>query len=274
MTFWRGLKILFLVQYLYIFSLVGSSTTVVNETVSSVSSSVACESEIKTHVEVGKDDSGTLIESKIPLLPENNKEEEQHMPEEQHSPKEDQDDSNLSTCSDWFNTTREEMILYEKFGEDYDEIVEKMTKEEKVKLKEEVNKASPKNVEELLGEKSNISKECPGNNISENITSALSMNTDSEKILKRASSSCSEISNSFTSKIKNVDGYNHANNTSDILGTNLNCIENYVVDNIIESVTSSGNRHNENKNIKGKAVAIKFIYVLEPYNLIRNKSNV
>jgi hypothetical protein len=25
-----------------------------------------------------------------------------------------------STCSDWFNTTREEMILYEKFGEDYD----------------------------------------------------------------------------------------------------------------------------------------------------------
>ena len=227
-----------------------------NETVSSVSSSVSCESEIKTNVEVGKDDSGTLIESKIPLLPENNKEEEQHMPEEQHSPKEDQDDSNLSTCSDWFNTTREEMILYEKFGEDYDEIVEKMTKEEKIKLKDEVNKASPKNVEELLGEKSNISKECPGNNISENITSALSMNTDSEKILKQASSSCSEISNSFTSKMKNVDGYNHANNTSDILGTNLNCIENYVVDNIIETVTSSGNRHNENKNIKGKVVAI------------------
>merc|ERR1712223_230788 len=40
-------------------------------------------------------------------------------------------------------------------------------------------------------------------------------------------------------------------NTSDIIGTNLNCIENYVVENIIESVTSSGNRHNENKNIKG-----------------------
>ena len=100
-----------------------------------------------------------------------------------------------------------------------------MTKEEKVKLKEEVNKASPKNVEELLGEKSNISNECSGNNISENITSALSMNTDSEKILKPASSSCSEISNSFTSKMNNVDGYNHANNTSDTLGTNLNCIE-------------------------------------------------
>jgi hypothetical protein len=28
--------------------------------------------------------------------------------------------STNSTCSDWFNTTREEMILYEKFGEDYD----------------------------------------------------------------------------------------------------------------------------------------------------------
>ena len=27
-----------------------------------------------------------------------------------------------STCSDWFNTTREEMILYERFGEDYDEV--------------------------------------------------------------------------------------------------------------------------------------------------------
>merc|ERR1712038_1327184 len=147
--------------------LVGRSTTVVNETVSSVSSSVSCESEIKTNVEVDKDDSGTLIESKIPLLPENNKEQELHMPEEQYSPKEDQDDSNLSTCSDWFNTTREEMILYEKFGEDYDEIVEKMTKKEKIKLKEEVNKASPKNVEELLGEDSNISKECPGNTISE-----------------------------------------------------------------------------------------------------------
>ena len=27
-----------------------------------------------------------------------------------------------STCSDWFNTTRDEMILYERFGEDYDEV--------------------------------------------------------------------------------------------------------------------------------------------------------
>ena len=60
------------------------------------------------------------------------------------------DDSNLSTCSDWFNTTREEMILYERFGENYDIIVEKMCKEEKVKLKEEVSKATPKDAMELL----------------------------------------------------------------------------------------------------------------------------
>ena len=67
------------------------------------------------------------------------------------SPKSVHDTSNLSTCSDWFNTTRDEMILYEKFGEDYDIIVEKMNKEEKIKLKEEVSKATPKDVTELLG---------------------------------------------------------------------------------------------------------------------------
>merc|ERR1712228_969143 len=48
------------------------------------------------------------------------------------------------------NTTREEMILYERFGENYDIIVEKMCKEEKVKLKEEVSKATPKDAMELL----------------------------------------------------------------------------------------------------------------------------
>ena len=62
----------------------------------------------------------------------------------------DHDVSNLSSCSDWFNTTREEMILYERFGENYDIIVEKMCKEEKVKLKEEVSKATPKDAIELL----------------------------------------------------------------------------------------------------------------------------
>ena len=38
----------------------------------------------------------------------------------------EEDVSNLSTCSDWFNTTRDEMILFEKFGEDYDEVVNKV----------------------------------------------------------------------------------------------------------------------------------------------------
>ena len=67
------------------------------------------------------------------------------------SPKSSHDTSNLSTCSDWFNTTREEMILYEKFGGEYDVIVEKMSKEEKIKLREEVAKATPKDARELLG---------------------------------------------------------------------------------------------------------------------------
>ena len=38
----------------------------------------------------------------------------------------EEDVNNLSTCSDWFNTTRDEMILFEKFGEDYDEVVNKV----------------------------------------------------------------------------------------------------------------------------------------------------
>jgi hypothetical protein len=39
---------------------------------------------------------------------------------ERHSSAGSRPSSVASTCSDWFNTTREEMILYEKFGEDYD----------------------------------------------------------------------------------------------------------------------------------------------------------
>ena len=69
---------------------------------------------------------------------------------DKYTPNSPADTSNLSTCSDWFNTTREEMILYEKFGEDYDIIVEKMSNDEKVKLKEEVSKATPKDAKELL----------------------------------------------------------------------------------------------------------------------------
>ena len=49
-----------------------------------------------------------------------------------------------------FDTTREEMILYEMFGQDYDEIVEKMTREEKISLKQEISKATPKDANELL----------------------------------------------------------------------------------------------------------------------------
>ena len=38
----------------------------------------------------------------------------------------EEDLNNASTCSDWFNTTRDEMILFEKFGEEYDDIVNKV----------------------------------------------------------------------------------------------------------------------------------------------------
>ena len=49
----------------------------------------------------------------------------------QASPQEKETESeadvqNSSTCSEWFNTTRDEMILFEKFGEDYDEVVNKV----------------------------------------------------------------------------------------------------------------------------------------------------
>ena len=57
----------------------------------------------------------------------------------------DHDEFDLS-----FDTTREEMILYEKFGQDYDEIVENMTREEKISLKQEISKATPKDANELL----------------------------------------------------------------------------------------------------------------------------
>ena len=57
---------------------------------------------------------------------------------------------NLSTCSDWFNTTRDEMILFEKFGEEYDVIVNQMTHDEKAKLKQEVENCTPKEASELL----------------------------------------------------------------------------------------------------------------------------
>lgn len=62
----------------------------------------------------------------------------------------DNDAVNMSTCSEWFDTTRDEMILYEKFGEDYDVVVNKMTHAEKAKLKEEVSQCVPKDASALL----------------------------------------------------------------------------------------------------------------------------
>merc|ERR1712156_786432 len=59
------------------------------------------------------------------------------------------DVQNSSTCSEWFNTTRDEMILFEKFGEDYDEVVNKMSHTEKLKLKREVEQSEPKYTSEV-----------------------------------------------------------------------------------------------------------------------------
>ena len=39
--------------------------------------------------------------------------------------------SNFS-CDNWINTTREEMLLYEKFGENYDDVIGNMSHAEKV----------------------------------------------------------------------------------------------------------------------------------------------
>ena len=58
--------------------------------------------------------------------------------------------SDVST-TDWFNTTREEMILYEKYGADYDVIVDRMGTAEKIKLREEISKVTPKDPLQLLG---------------------------------------------------------------------------------------------------------------------------
>ena len=64
----------------------------------------------------------------------------------------DHDEFDLS-----FDTTREEMILYEKFGQDYDEIVEKMTREEKIakKMKRKVQRKA-KELEALVIKSSKI----------------------------------------------------------------------------------------------------------------------
>ncbi len=60
---------------------------------------------------------------------------------------------NSSAASEWFDNTHDEMILFEKFGENYDDVVAGMTVEERKKLKREVARMTPKTAEELLGEK-------------------------------------------------------------------------------------------------------------------------
>ena len=132
----------------------------------SVDSSIATESEKGNCVSEEKNDICPANDSKDTILINENNDDDKALFQKESSPMAEQDDSNLSTCSDWFNTTREEMILYEKFGEDYDVVVEKMTKEEKIRLKEEVSKASPKKVEELLGENEVTSKNYNQNEIS------------------------------------------------------------------------------------------------------------
>lgn len=59
-------------------------------------------------------------------------------------------DSSASTFSDYFNTTREEKILFEKYGEDYDDIVGQMSRSEKMRLKQEVGDMEAKAAGELL----------------------------------------------------------------------------------------------------------------------------
>eukprot|EP00095_Tigriopus_kingsejongensis_P012052 maker-scaffold90_size386344-snap-gene-2.25 protein:Tk12052 transcript:maker-scaffold90_size386344-snap-gene-2.25-mRNA-1 annotation:"pancreas duodenum homeobox protein 1-like" len=59
---------------------------------------------------------------------------------------------NSSTASDWFNNTHDEHILYEKFGDNYDEVVANMTNDEKRNLKIEISEQTPKTILELLGE--------------------------------------------------------------------------------------------------------------------------
>ena len=65
-------------------------------------------------------------------------EEKNHEKSLLQSSQNDEQLQNLSTCSDWFNTTRDEMILFEKFGEEYDvignstKIHQKKTKRKKI----------------------------------------------------------------------------------------------------------------------------------------------
>ena len=69
-----------------------------------------------------------LVAKQRSLIIEEEEEIRLDTPENPQDEAEEEDINNLSTCSDWFNTTRDEMILFEKFGEDYDEVVNKVRK--------------------------------------------------------------------------------------------------------------------------------------------------
>merc|ERR1711971_1426668 len=93
----------------------------------------------------------SLMEEELENLPDNDNKE---FAETVASPREKETESevdvqNSSTCSEWFNTTRDEMILFEKFGEDYDEVVNKMSHTEKLRLKKEVEQSEPKDTSEI-----------------------------------------------------------------------------------------------------------------------------
>ena len=60
------------------------------------------------------------------------------------------DSVNSSLSSNWFENTHDEMVLYEKFGENYDEIVAKMSDDQMRKLRSEVRMTTPKSAQELL----------------------------------------------------------------------------------------------------------------------------
>ena len=51
----------------------------------------------------------------------------------------------------WFNNTHDEMVLYERYGDDYEAVVAAMTTEERRRLKREVDGSEAKTVIELLG---------------------------------------------------------------------------------------------------------------------------
>jgi len=59
---------------------------------------------------------------------------------------------NSSRASEWFDNTHDEMLLFERYGENYDEAVAAMSVPEKRQLKAELAGLTPKTAVELVGE--------------------------------------------------------------------------------------------------------------------------